>query len=82
MIFRVQGSVMPPSVTGTHGECREAVCVCCGVKTPKKKITNAEEKLVQKFAKPEYDSEVMSFPAGLCSLCRYMITKPPNYNIL
>ena len=61
---------MPPSKTGTHEECRDAVCSCCGVKTPKKRITAAQEELVRKYAKPGYDSSVLSFPSGLCSYCR------------
>ena len=61
---------MPPSQTGTHDLCREAVCAACFVKTPKKKISAGEEAMVKKYAKPEYDSKVKSYPAGLCSYCR------------
>ena len=61
---------MPPSKFATHDDCREAVCACCGVKTPKKKMSAKEEASVIAHAKPEYDSKVRSFPAGLCKTCR------------
>ena len=60
---------MPPSKLLTHEDCREAVCVCCGVKTDKKRITVGQEAMVRSYAKPEYDSSVKSYPAGLCSTC-------------
>ena len=63
-------SEMPPSKFATHDDCREAVCACCGVKTPKKKMSVKEEASVIAHAKPEYDSKVRSFPAGLCKTCR------------
>ena len=64
-------SEMPNSSKfATHDDCREAVCACCGVKTPKKKMSAKEEALVIAHAKPEYDSKVRSFPAGLCKTCR------------
>ena len=47
-----------------------SLCACCGVKTVKKMITSSQEKLVQEYAKPQYDSEVKSFPAGLCPTCK------------
>ena len=28
---------------------------------------------MKSYAKPEYDSSVKNFPAGLCSTCRYII---------
>ena len=62
---------MPPSKLLTHEDCREAVCVCCGVKTEKRQITVGQEVMVRSYAKPEYDSSVKSFPTGLCSTCRY-----------
>ena len=61
---------MPPSKTSTHEDCRESVCCCCGVKTSKKRITVGQQDMVKTFAKPEYDSLVQSFPAGLCNTCR------------
>ena len=64
---------MPPSKLKCHEDCREAICTCCGIKTDKKRITANEELMVRAHAKPEYDSTVQSFPAGLCSTCRYII---------
>ena len=61
---------MPPSQFSGHEQCREAVCAACGVRTPKKRITPGEEEMVKEYAKPEYDSKIQNFPAGLCSTCR------------
>ena len=65
---------MPPSKLMSHEDCREAVCSCCGIKTDKKRITANEELMVKTHAKSEYDSKVQSFPAGLCTTCRYIKT--------
>ena len=55
---------------GTHEDCRQAICACCGVKTAKKRISEKEEFLVKEHAKKEYDSKIESYPAGLCQACR------------
>ena len=59
---------MPPA--SSHEDCREQVCVLCGIKTKQKRITCKQEAMVKAHAKPEYDSSVLSFPAGLCSSCK------------
>ena len=62
--------VPQPPKFGTHEDCREAICCCCGKKTVKKRISVKEESLVKSYAKEEYDSKIESFPAGLCPSCR------------
>ena len=58
----------------SHQDCREKVCCCCGLRTvKKKKVSEAEELLVRKYAKPEFDSNLREQPCGLCSTCRWYL---------
>lgn len=65
---------MPPGLS--HDEARKKICCCCGSKKKKMLlITSCTEDLVRKFAHPQYDSSVLSYPVGLCSWCRVGLFK-------
>ena len=68
------GQYKMPNFQLTHEQSREKVCSACGVRTAKKKrITAGEEKLLQKYCKPRFDSNFREHPAGLCSSCRWYL---------
>ena len=74
--------VSRPTKPKTHEECRLESCCCCGGKVKpesgRSKIIPVSEKMVlriQKWAKPEFNMTVMSYPLGLCSVCRVQLSE-------
>ena len=65
-----------PTYEWSHEDSRDKVCVCCGIRTPKKKrISENEAKLVEKYCKPNFDTTftLREQPTGLCSNCRWYL---------
>ena len=75
---------MPPALT--HDKCRAEMCCCCGGKAGKVKVGSGLEPLIRKWAQPNWDPDVISFPSGICETCRRLLfrcekagtTKLPN----
>ena len=58
----------------THEDARDLICCCCGIRTTKKKrVTQNEQKLVQTYCKPNFDSTLREQPSGLCNYCRWYL---------
>ena len=72
----IHGHCKMPTYEWLHEDCRDKVCCCCGIRTPKKKRVNENEaKLVEKYCKPNFDTtfSLREQPTGLCSLCRWYL---------
>ena len=58
----------------THEDARDLICCCCGIRTTqKKRVTQNEQKLVQTYCKPNFDSTLREQPSGLCNSCRWYL---------
>ena len=54
----------------THQKCREQTCCCCGAFAKNGSISKKLQGRVKKWAKPEWDPDILSHPVGLCESCR------------
>ena len=54
----------------THQKCREQTCCCCGAFAKNGPISKKLQGRVKKWAKPEWDPDILSHPVGLCESCR------------
>ena len=54
----------------THEQCRKQSCCCCGGKAGPVPVTKVFEERIKRWAKPDWDPKVFSYPTGLCQSCR------------
>ena len=61
----------------SHEMCRMRMCCCCGVKlkSPKSMSARLEELVKQWGPDPGFDSQISSYPTGICSTCQRDIYK-------
>ena len=59
-----------PHKAKTHTEARLSCCAGCGIGRVKLVVKPAIEILIKKYAHPEYDMKVESYPLGICGGCR------------
>ena len=64
-----------PNHAKTHAEARLTCCSACGAGKVKAKLKPSEEVLIRKYAHPEYESSVESYPLGLCGGCKAALYK-------
>ena len=74
--------VSRPQLARTHEENRlESCCTCGGKVKPRATrgkitpVTKETAEKIKKWAKPEFDQEVLSFPLGLCCSCRRQLSE-------
>ena len=62
----------------THSQSRQICCACCGSGGAKILVTQTTELLIKKYAHPNYDMAVQSYPVGLCNVCKVVLYKNRN----
>ena len=62
---------MPPGLT--HERCREEMCLGCGGRAGKNRVTEALGEKFKRWAQPSWSPEVMSHPRGCCEPCRQAV---------
>ena len=73
---------MRPKQDKTHEECHHESCCTCGGKvkpgmgkTNNTAITPMIAERIRKWAKPEFNQTILSYPVGLCMTCRRQLSE-------
>lgn len=59
----------------SHEQCRQQSCCCCGARAGPFQVTKKIEERIKKYAKPDWDPNVISYPTGLCGKCRVRLAE-------